>query len=797
DPKEVQRVKKMGFNAIRLWSNYPYSDESARRGVIDDSATDQLDRYIAEMKAQGMWIMCPSLINNVCGIRHARKGLLADDSWIAGGDDWAEWKKAVTAKDAPLKFLYYFDERLTKMRKRHAANFLNHVNPYTKRRLAEEECIAMYEVWNENGFLKWSLERGFAGWPAYFRSKLRSRWNDWLQKRYGDEAGLIEAWGKLGPGESLAGGTVELAPLVTQRKQYPQRRAGDFVRFLIELVDASNRDLVAYCRTLAPKGVGVNVVPFSMDTQYRDNMPWMFANARGEVVCFGMYYHTMESALTKPPAMGGLDTNTIAGRATVLYEVNCGKPNPYRTEFPLRLVALASWMDWDGVFFHYFQEPLWYWKRMNPDEQYLLQALPYKYDSADVHFECDPTMCSSMAAAGQIFLHELLPAAPRPVVWRVGGRAIFGYDSFGGVSMRHRTFTDGAMAEFHPKADEGITVDGRDPPAAGRIGGPVASGRHVLWDSPNGRLIIDAPTCKVYVGKPAPVRFRDGIALSGMTTKFAYFAMVSDDGRPLAGPDASKRITITAGWNNLNTGYEIDPKMLKRTGFVHPGERMNAVREKGHPPAIADVVPYTLHFPTEMDYRFEGYDFALRKQREDVGRGTNVVRHDGRDEFMGVLHVTRRGKAADVPVTATPDWPAALFHPIPGLDWRDGCGQAYKKLRSASFKYVAISPQPAGKGSETVSLSGAKALFDSPADVELAFQDGRMVKVSVSFTQAPPLTEVLAAYERKLGRAETRKLATQVYGTSTIRWQDRGGGRTLTVTVTDHQGSMAITFERR
>ena len=85
NPKQVERVKRMGFNAIRLWTVHGYSEASARRGVFDETKTEKLDRYVAEMKRHGMWIMCPSLMSDVCGIKTARKGLLADDSWLAGG----------------------------------------------------------------------------------------------------------------------------------------------------------------------------------------------------------------------------------------------------------------------------------------------------------------------------------------------------------------------------------------------------------------------------------------------------------------------------------------------------------------------------------------------------------------------------------------------------------------------------------------------------------------------------------------------------------------------------------------
>ena len=91
----------------------------------------------------------------------------------------------------------------------------------------------------------------------------------------------------------------------------------------------------------------------------------------------------------------------------------------------------------------------------------------------------------------------------------------------------------------------------------------------------------------------------------------------------------------------------------------------------------------------------------------------------------------------------------------------------------------------------------AHEALDSPADIEIAFVGGRMSKIAVSFSQAPPLTDVIAEYEKRFGRPAVKRLATQAYGTSTIRWETPQRGQVLTTTVTDHQGSMRIVFERK
>ncbi len=202
---QVGRVARMGFNAIRLWGPRDvYSAGSAKAGRLDEALMQEYDRYVAAMKRQGMFVMCPALMYDPCGLGSQRAAVLADDSWLAGGDDWAQWKNAVSAKDAPLQFFYYFDERLARLRRRHAENYLAHLNRHTGRTYGQEEAIAIFEVWNENGFLLFPWEKGLDNWPAYFRDKLQARWNAWLTVRYKGQAAVEQAWGKLAEGESLA-----------------------------------------------------------------------------------------------------------------------------------------------------------------------------------------------------------------------------------------------------------------------------------------------------------------------------------------------------------------------------------------------------------------------------------------------------------------------------------------------------------------------------------------------------------------------------------------------------------------
>jgi len=804
---DPQRIRKMGFNAERVWnpsSQSMYDADSAKRGEVkpyvqgDGSRWDLEDRHFAELKQAGLFVMFAAL-----GHTMPLKLVAVDGAFVAEGDDWPKWKAAVTGKEVDEMRWVFFDERLQAIRKQHLKNLLAHVNPYTGKAYGQDEAIVIYELFNENGGAKRLLEGCYEKWPAYFRDKLARKWNAWLKARYPTDAAVTAAWGKLAAGESLSGGTVALGPTWQKHGEAPKARGNDFVRFVLELIDHYHQDMRSYCRTLAPKGVGVNVAPFSFDTQYIPSLAWSYLQGRGEVHCPGMYFFDLQSTLDKPPSAYVIDSPTVDGCATVLYETNAGRPGPYRAEYPLKLAALAGWQDWDGVIWHY-----WAAGGRAIDEAYLAGAMlpphPHHYWNA-VHHENDPVMCSSMALAGRMFLGNRIRPAPQPAVIRVGAEGLFSYDYHWGVGQAQQTFRTGARLRFEPNQPGGASVDGKPLAEPRRLTEAVAAGEEILWDWPNGRLILDTPTVHAYAGRiGGPYRFKDGIVLGDVGAPFVSFAMVSADGKPLAGDHASRRIYLSAVSDAKNTGFEMD-------GSVKGGplEQAKAIRNAGRAPVVVDRVPYSVWFPTQLEGRFEGYDFALRKVVNQSVSATNRVAHDGRELFLGVLAVESRGAAADVPAAAgTTVRPTAAgsseaasqaagagpWNPIPGLGWEVGYDAAHKALRAATFALTSISqPDRSQAPEKTIHVGDVQVpgLWKAPADLELAFQQDRLRTITVTFKQPPPFAGALADYEKQFGPAAEKKLAAQ-YETSVAHWPAQASRPGILMT--ESQGIFKIVY---
>ena len=167
----IPRMRRMGFNAWRVWpvADKAYDERSIVSGDFaasakgDGSEMDRIDRMYADFKSEGFFLMATQLM----GVMPA-KLLMRDDSFVAGGDDWEAWKAAVkempgsadAGGSANFRRLAFVDERAKQARLRHAVNFLNRVNPYTGKRYAEEEHIAVWELDNELGIVRHLLEGG-------------------------------------------------------------------------------------------------------------------------------------------------------------------------------------------------------------------------------------------------------------------------------------------------------------------------------------------------------------------------------------------------------------------------------------------------------------------------------------------------------------------------------------------------------------------------------------------------------------------------------------------------------------
>ncbi|MDP3851031.1 MAG: beta-galactosidase [Luteolibacter sp.] len=184
--KLAARLASLGINCIR----FHHADNQAapggiwkadtpKRNEFDPGQIDRLDYFIAALKRHGIY----SNIN-----LHVSRNY-----WE--GEDFPDGLANDRERRALLpdygKGIDRINEQMIRMQRDYARTLLTHVNPYTQTSYANEPCVAIVEINNENTL----LELDVASLPEYYRADVLRKWNLWLKTRYDSTEKLDAAWG--------------------------------------------------------------------------------------------------------------------------------------------------------------------------------------------------------------------------------------------------------------------------------------------------------------------------------------------------------------------------------------------------------------------------------------------------------------------------------------------------------------------------------------------------------------------------------------------------------------------------
>ncbi len=173
------RLARHGINAVRLhhldffpYPNGIWADEKLE--TISPEARDRLEYFIAALKREGIY----SNINLHVSRSYPR------------AHEWPSFDKI----PSPQSMLDMFYPTLIDLQKQYAKDLLDHVNPHTNLRLADDPAVAIVEIDNENSLFMWNSDTELANLPSPYADVLQKLWNDWLIKKYGSREKLSEAW---------------------------------------------------------------------------------------------------------------------------------------------------------------------------------------------------------------------------------------------------------------------------------------------------------------------------------------------------------------------------------------------------------------------------------------------------------------------------------------------------------------------------------------------------------------------------------------------------------------------------
>lgn len=295
----VERVANLGFNANRLWNALPNTENYV---VGDGSHADVTDFTLALMKKRGFKVWAAGF--NRTSDAKPEDVAIVDDA--ASADNWA--KAVASAPEGKMSLrnnvAKAWDARLEAIALRDMEAIAKHTNKHTGLRWCDDPVFAAWELSNEEWWMSRMVRGDWQKLPPFFRNSLIARWNDWLLKKYGDEAKLVAAWEKLVPGENLKNGAILFAPMARKtkanislndgnplvqgaleggetaygREDFARKRGEDVLEFLLDLQMSHKKREAAAVKSW---GKSTRLSPLLYDTGigYEIQSQWLQQNA--------------------------------------------------------------------------------------------------------------------------------------------------------------------------------------------------------------------------------------------------------------------------------------------------------------------------------------------------------------------------------------------------------------------------------------------------------------------------------------------------------------------------------------
>ncbi len=268
--KIAQRLKKEGFNAVRLFGfdkelavPGTWSITHLTQGVLNPDQTlnaqamDYFDYFVDQLQRNGIYILFP--------LHASRK--------------YKETPDCIENCEGLDNFLPV----LIQSQKDFAAVVLNHVNPYSGRAYKNDPGVFAVEINNENSLThRWSngtLDRyvSEAAFASSYGEALQVRWRNWVQAKYVTPAATAIAWG-----QTIATFADVRMPLRSASATTPALLFKDWLSFLADVENGYKADMYSYLKTT----LGVTALVYGTQAHY--NMP--FARTGTDINDFHTYF---------------------------------------------------------------------------------------------------------------------------------------------------------------------------------------------------------------------------------------------------------------------------------------------------------------------------------------------------------------------------------------------------------------------------------------------------------------------------------------------------------------------------
>lgn len=179
---------RYGVNSVRL---HKYADGPGWAGIqakgsfveFDAEALDRMDYFVAQLKRAGIYV----LLSSTFGVK-----LGPDDRQrVAYIDEFGSGRNRVSTGHGSV----FLSRELQDLQIEQIVKLLEHRNPYTKMTYGADPAVAVVELFNEDSALFYGTLTRLQKVPT-LRRRAAKRFCAWLEKRYGSEEALQEAWGE-------------------------------------------------------------------------------------------------------------------------------------------------------------------------------------------------------------------------------------------------------------------------------------------------------------------------------------------------------------------------------------------------------------------------------------------------------------------------------------------------------------------------------------------------------------------------------------------------------------------------
>lgn len=193
---------RYGINSVRL---HKYADGRGWAGILSDGAAnfdpaalDRMDYYVAQLKQRGIYTKLSANFGalplgpaDFASLQVARDYRPNNDGW-ARADQGALW----------------FSPEVQKLQMDQLLKVLEHTNPHTGMKYADDPAIVCVELVNENSIFFYTTMAALQQRPTV-RRLAGEAFFAWLKEKYGTERALLAAWGDRAMGSFTGEGLAE------------------------------------------------------------------------------------------------------------------------------------------------------------------------------------------------------------------------------------------------------------------------------------------------------------------------------------------------------------------------------------------------------------------------------------------------------------------------------------------------------------------------------------------------------------------------------------------------------------